>query len=279
MAMIDETRVKDKDGTADMILEKEARLSIVWDSSEIEGIIKRNVRKCLGYPSDCPWSRDLSKKHWKWAPITFFADGVSSSPTVRNLCVKATLAHWSPEKRRKDSSIFEIAMINEVSIDKKDFVAAQTIIEGGKIFENGIIDGENIILGGIHSIIADSPQRTSVRTNWKGLKDILGTTKDNPLYIILDNAKIHHMGDAIFLAESLNIVLIFLPAYSQITVQDDSCGKNSLYIGGYLISVVADSPQRAKNGTATNIPRWISSMSSLFSKVKRKEKERKKEEE
>ncbi|GKT35896.1 hypothetical protein ADUPG1_008961 [Aduncisulcus paluster] len=113
-------------------------------------------------------------------------------------------------------------------------------------------------LGGIQA--CSNPNIAKCQPSF-GAHQAKGIQWNNTCSVPLSEMAHHTRVDSIYAQQRVGALM----HYSQITVQDDSCGEDFLYIGGYLICVVADSPQRAKNGTATNIPRWISSISSLFS--------------
>ncbi|GKT33336.1 hypothetical protein ADUPG1_007280 [Aduncisulcus paluster] len=86
-------------------------------------------RIILGSPKETKivWDEALCEKSWLWYPLSVFVDGVSVSGRVRHLCLKATLANWAESTRRRDSSIFEIAMIDETRVKDKDRTAAMIL--------------------------------------------------------------------------------------------------------------------------------------------------------
>ncbi|GKT23363.1 hypothetical protein ADUPG1_012409 [Aduncisulcus paluster] len=85
---------------------------------------------------------DYSRLPWLWAPLTWFVDGVSVSGVVRYLCVKCQLFNKNYNFKRKNSSVHEVAMIDELLVTNKDEIAADIVIEETQILQNGLFTAE-----------------------------------------------------------------------------------------------------------------------------------------
>ncbi|GKT36030.1 hypothetical protein ADUPG1_009068 [Aduncisulcus paluster] len=126
------------------------------------------------------WDEALWEKSWLWCPLSVFVDGVSVSGRVRHLCIKGTLANWPESARRRDSSIFEIAMIDETRVKDKDGTAAMILEKEARFFDgyltttsswepsttflvdeillqDGLVFRDTVELGCVHNITQEDP--------------------------------------------------------------------------------------------------------------------------
>ncbi|GKT35774.1 hypothetical protein ADUPG1_008864, partial [Aduncisulcus paluster] len=84
------------------------------------------------------------------------------SSLVRHLCIKAIPGYLQADKWSDDSNIMEIAMIDERRVKHQNEVAAEILIHDMEKLQKGIMVGNNVWVGDIACLVADSPQRAAM---------------------------------------------------------------------------------------------------------------------